>query len=127
MNNTHILFEEKQMKKRVLAIDDEEMTLEALRTILEDLGCAIDTFTDPVEGKKRALEDDYDLILLDIRMPGRNGAEIAESILAEKPNASVLIITAHPNDPYAKRALEAGALSLVKKPFEIAKIMDFLQ
>ncbi|MFW6180380.1 MAG: response regulator [Spirochaetota bacterium] len=115
------------MKKRVLAIDDEEMTLEALRTILEDLNCTIDTYTDPVEGEKRALEEDYDLILLDIRMPGRNGAEITESVLANKPGASILIITAHPNDPYAKRALETGALALVKKPFEIAKIMDFLQ
>lgn len=115
------------MKKRVLAIDDEEMTLDALCTILEDLDCDVDTFTDPVEGERKAQKEDYDLILLDIRMPKRNGAEIAESILAKKPNASVLIITAHPNDPLAKRALEAGALALVKKPFEIAKIMDFLQ
>ena len=42
-----------------------------------------------------------------------------------KPNAKLLIITAYPTDPLAKRAMDAGAIALVKKPFEIGKILDF--
>jgi len=44
-----------------------------------------------------------------------------------KPDARILILTGHPTDPLAKKALEAGARSLVKKPFEIGKILDFLK
>jgi FixJ family two-component response regulator len=56
----------------------------------------------------------------------KNGAEITEAILAKKPSARILVITAYPNDPLAQRAMGAGAIGLLKKPFEIAKILDFL-
>jgi CheY-like chemotaxis protein len=72
------------------------------------------------------MKDDFDLILLDLRMPGKNGAQLTESIKKAKPEAKILLITAYPTDPLASQALQAGAHSLLKKPFEIAKIMDFL-
>jgi len=114
------------MGKRILAIDDEEMILDAMKLILEDMGYEMDVFSDPVEGEKAALEKDYDLILLDLRMPQKNGAELTESIKQAKPDCRILIITAYPNDPLAERALKAGASSLLKKPFEIAKIVDLV-
>ena len=55
-----------------------------------------------------------------------NGAEVTEAVLARKPGARILVITAYPNDPLAERAIKAGAVGLLKKPFEIAKILDFL-
>ena len=58
-------------------------------------------------------------------MPVRNGAEITEAILAKKPDARVLVITAYPSDPLAERAIKAGAVGLLKKPFEIGKILTF--
>jgi DNA-binding NtrC family response regulator len=115
------------MKKRLLVIDDEEMNLNALKLILEDMGYEVTTFNDPFKGEKEAISAEYDLIVTDLRMPGKNGAEVAEGILGAKPKARVLILTAYPTDPLAKRALDAGALSLLKKPFEIAKILDFLE
>jgi len=113
--------------KTILVIDDETMILDAIKIIFEDMGIAVRTTADPVEGTEEAVRNEYDLILTDIRMPVKNGAEITESILARKPSARILVITAYPNDPLAQRAMNAGAVGLLKKPFEIAKILDFLK
>jgi len=115
------------MGKRILVIDDEEMILNALKLILEDMGYEVFTFQDPVQGEKEGKTKDFDLIILDLRMPNRNGADVATAILKEKPESRVLILTAYPSDPLAKKALDAGALALLKKPFEISKILDFLR
>ena len=115
------------MGKKVLVIDDETMMLDAIKTILEEMGHHVECFSISAEGEKKALEDDFDLILTDIRMPEKNGADLAEAILKEKPTAKILVITAFPNDPLAKRALDAGAKGLVKKPFDIGKILEHLR
>ena len=115
------------MKKKILVIDDEEMNLNVLKLILEDMGYDVTAFSDPTKGEEAAIQHDFDVVVTDLRMPQRNGAEVTESILSVKPDAKVLILTGYPTDPLAKRALDAGAISLLKKPFEIAKIMDFLK
>lgn len=113
--------------KKVLVIDDQQTMLDAIKTILEEMGHQIACFSISAEGEKAALENDFDLILTDIRMPEKNGAELTESILTKKPAAKILVITAHPHDPLTKRALDAGARGLVKKPFDIGKILEFLK
>lgn len=115
------------MKKRILVIDDEEMVLTTIKLIFEDMGYEVTTHQDPFKGKDEAIHNSFDLIISDLRMPKKNGAEITEEIMSVKPDAHILIFTAHTTDPLAKKALEAGALSLVKKPFEIGKILDFLK
>lgn len=118
---------EGHVSKKVLVIDDEQMVLDAIETILEEMGYDVECFSDSVAGQESATGDDYDLILTDIHMPVRNGAELTEAILNEKPDARILVITAHPHDPLAKRALDAGAKALVKKPFDIGKILEHLE
>ena len=113
-------------KKTILVIDDEEMILDAVKVIMEDMGYDVTTYADPLEGQRAALEKDFDLILCDLRMPDRNGAEVTETILSKKKDAKILVITAYTTDQLAKRALDAGAVGMLKKPFEIAKIVSFL-
>ncbi|HEY9594932.1 MAG TPA: response regulator [Spirochaetia bacterium] len=115
------------MGKTILVIDDETMILDAIKIIFEDMGFSVRTESDPIAGTRAALDADYDLVLTDIRMPQRNGAEIVEEILAHKPSARVLVVTGYPNDPLAERAIRAGAVGMLKKPFEITKILDFLK
>jgi DNA-binding NtrC family response regulator len=112
--------------KSILVIDDETMILDAIKIIFEDMGYSVQTTSDPLQGTEEAVARDFDLILTDVRMPGRNGAEVTEAVLARKPAARILVITAYPNDPLAERAIKAGAVGLLKKPFEIGKILDFL-
>jgi DNA-binding NtrC family response regulator len=115
------------MSKRILVIDDEEMVLNTIKIIFEDMGYEVTTHQDPFKGMDEAIHDNFDLIITDLRMPNKNGADVTEEILKIKPESRILILTAHPTDPIAKKALEAGALSLVRKPFEIGKILDFLK
>lgn len=112
---------------RILIIDDEATVVEVLKVILGDLGYVVEGYTDPCAGEQAAISGDYDLILTDLRMPGRNGAEIVKTIRESKPNAKVLVITAIPNDSLAERAMHFGAVGLVRKPFEIAKILSYLE
>jgi DNA-binding response OmpR family regulator len=112
--------------KHVLIIDDDSVILDAVKTILEDMGHQVDGYTDSTEGEQAALAEEYDLILMDLRMPVKDGAAVTASILATQPDAKILIITGHPTDPLARKALDAGAKGLLKKPFEIGKVLDFL-
>jgi DNA-binding response OmpR family regulator len=113
--------------KNILVIDDENMILDAIKIIFEDMGYGVSVFSDSASGIQEATKNDYDLIIVDIRMPGKNGAEVTEGIRKAKPDARILIVTAYPNDPLVIRALEAGAVALLQKPFEIGKILDFLK
>jgi len=118
---------EEQKVKKILIIDDEEMIVDVMKVILEDLGHQVTGFHKSREGEKAAIENDYDLILVDIRMPEKNGAEVTRSILKAKPEARILIITAYPADPLVESALNAGAMALMKKPFDMGKILNFLK
>ena len=113
--------------KRILVIDDEDMIVDVIKVILEDMGFAVAGYQDPEEGVAEAISGDYQLILADLRMPGKNGAQVTTEILAARPDATILIITAYPSDPLARKALDAGATALLKKPFEVAKVLDFLR
>ena len=115
------------MKQSLLVVDDEQMILDAIKIIFEDMGFEVLTTTSPAEGIAAATARPFDLILTDIRMPVSNGAEVTEAIRAIRPDARVLVITAFPNDPLVRRALDAGAIDVVRKPFVIATILDFLK
>lgn len=113
------------MGKRLLVIDDEENILDAIKIIMEEMGHTVDTCSKSADGEKKALENDYDLIITDLRMPGKTGADITKAVMAKK-KARILVITAYANDALASEALQAGALGLLRKPFEISKILSFL-
>ena len=115
------------MSKKILVIDDEKMIVESIEAVLEGMGYEVDTCLSASEGEHHAVEKEYDLIITDLKMPEKSGAEVTKAILSVKPDAKILIITGHPGDPLAKKAIDFGAKGLVKKPFEIAKILDFLR
>lgn len=115
------------MAKSILAIDDETMILDAMKIIFEEMGFEVTVCSDSRAGIAEALRKDHDLIVVDIRMPALNGAEVTEEIRRGRPDARILIVTAFPSDPLVQRALDAGAFALLKKPFEIAKVLDFLK
>lgn len=113
------------MKGSILVIDDDRAILEAIQTILDDFGLTISVADNAVDGERMAYESDFDLILLDIRMPEKNGADVTKNIISRKPYAQIFVITGFPGDQLTQDALENGAKGILKKPFEIAKILDF--
>jgi DNA-binding NarL/FixJ family response regulator len=60
-------------------------------------------------------------------MPGLNGAQAVEAIKSRRPNAKIYMITAYPGDALVQSALDAGAEGVMKKPFDIAKVLDLMK
>lgn len=109
----------------ILLVDDEAMVADVLTMMLARHGHEVTAATDPHEGAELAARE-FDLYLFDLRMPEISGADLTESVVARDSRARVLIMTAFPGDPLAARALRAGAVALVKKPFELGKILAHL-
>lgn len=110
---------------KILVIDDEEMIVDSIKAVLDEMDCSVRATTDPAEGLALALASEYDLVLTDVRMPGLDGSRVVEGLLALKPAARILVMSAYPDDPLVVRALALGAAGLLKKPFSIPDILAF--
>ncbi len=102
------------------------MLVGALDLMMSDLGYEVEGVSDSIKGEQIAIDQDYDLIAIDLRMPHKNGAEIVESIHKAKPNARVVVMTGYPDDPMVERSLAAGALGVIPKPFRVEKLIEYL-
>lgn len=115
------------MSKRIFLLDDDELILESFSMLFTELGFDVTTCSDSSAGIALATVAEYDLILSDIRMPGLNGAQAIEAMKGLRPQARIFVLTSYPGDPIVQAALAAGAQGVMKKPFEIAKILDLLK
>lgn len=109
----------------VLIVDDERMVLDVLSAMLTSYGHEVTAVPTSFEAWE-LLDSHFDLYLFDLRMPEPSGADLAEEVRRRHADALVLIMTAFPGDPLAARALRSGVAALVRKPFEIGKIVSYL-
>src|SRR5277367_6554329 len=107
----------------VLIIDDEAEIRESLQTLLEMEGFAVESAVNGEEGLLRMGEHPFDLILLDLALPGRNGLEILAEIHAHDPRLPVIMITAYGTVENAVRAMQSGAANFVQKPWDNEKLL----
>lgn len=112
--------------RKILIIDDTVMLVGAIDLMMTELGYQVDGVSDSLMGERQALQEDYDLIAVDLKMPYKNGAEIVESIIKNKPEARVVVMTGYPDDPMVDRSLKAGALAMIPKPFKVSCLVDYL-
>jgi DNA-binding NarL/FixJ family response regulator len=102
-------------KGRILVIDDESDIRESLETLLELEGYAAVTAENAAQGLKRLEEGSYDLVLLDISLPDQNGLNLLKLLQQNHARLPVIILSTHPEEHYAVRALRAGAAGYVNK------------
>lgn len=110
------------MEKKILIVEDEVSIAELEKDYLEISGFAVDIEGNGEEGLKAALEKDYDLILLDIMLPGMDGFEILKRI-REKKNTPILLVTAKKEDIDKIRGLGLGADDYITKPFSPSELV----
>ena len=110
------------MEKKILIVEDEVSIAELEKDYLEISGFAVDIEGNGEEGLKAALEKDYDLILLDIMLPGMDGFEILKRI-REKKNTPILMVTAKKEDIDKIRGLGLGADDYITKPFSPSELV----
>ena len=117
------------MKKpnRILVVDDEEYLREILGDSLKEEGYSIDTAEDGVEGLKKISAKTYDLVLLDIRMPRKDGLEVLHALKKSDPTLPVIIITGLASIDEIKDAIKSGAFSVLKKPFDIEELLGLVE
>lgn len=110
----------------ILIVDDHAIIRRGLREILTDALGSL-SFGE-AENAQGALEQvrkrNWDLLILDIVLPGRSGIDVLRDLKAVRPKLPVLVLTVHPEERFAKRALKAGAAGYVNKeeaPAELVK------
>jgi DNA-binding NtrC family response regulator len=112
------------MSYRVLIVDDEINICESIKLILDYAGYAVEYVTTGEEGlAKIAVQDPYDVILVDIQLPGMNGFEVVKVIKEKNPATNVIIISAYGNIENAVKATKLGAFDFLEKPVDREKLL----
>lgn len=111
----------------ILIIDDDQLVRSLFKQILEERGHTVVTASTSAEGIQHVKERDFDLVFLDLKMPGMDGAELFGQIRTIKPKLPVTIITSYPESDMMTRALAQGPFGVMNKPFgesEIVSVVD---
>jgi FixJ family two-component response regulator len=107
----------------VCVVDDDRSVLDAVSRVLQSVGYGVRTF---MSGEHFLAERDGDepgCVLLDLWMPGMTGLEVQQALVRERASISVIFITAHGDVPSSVRALKAGAVDFLTKPFESSELI----
>jgi DNA-binding NtrC family response regulator len=110
-------------KSRVLVVDDEEALRYLLSTELAAEGYDVETAGDGDEAIEAIRQKDYDVVLLDIKMPRVDGFEVLRFIKQNKPEIKVIMLTAYADVKNAIEALKLGASDFVSKPYDLEDIL----
>lgn len=121
------------MKKKILMLDDDEELCEEIAEILIDEGYRVTTAFDGLRGKRLVEKYNYDILILDIKMPGLSGLDILESIKGQNKELKVIILTGRPlSEELQERRIckdkEEKILRLadgiINKPFDIEVLLN---
>ncbi len=107
----------------ILLVEDDLRLARNLKSALNDAGYRVTVATDGFSGEEAAFVNDYDLIILDIMLPGKDGLSILQSLRAEHINTPVLILTARNRLEDKITGLDSGADDYLPKPFAIAELL----
>lgn len=108
---------------RILVVEDETKVGSFIRRALEEESYAVDLCADGASGLELARDSSYDLIILDVMLPGMTGLQILETLRKEKLKTPVLIVTARAQVDQRVKGLDAGADDYLTKPFAIEELL----
>ena len=103
---------------RILVLDDEPIVGRRLKPALEKRGYAVETFEDGQKALDRLGEQDFDIVVTDVRMEGVNGIRVLEHVLAKSSRTRVIVISGYATVEVAQEALVKGAFDFLAKPFK---------
>jgi FixJ family two-component response regulator len=108
----------------VAIVDDDESIRNATRDLLRSAGFSTATFEDAESFLGSASRASASCVVADIRMPGMNGVELYQTLVASGDGIPTVIITAHPEDATRSRAREAGITCYLSKPFAPDELVE---
>ena len=108
---------------RILIVDDERNVRATLRGVLGDEGYVAEVVSNGEEALSAAQRDAFDLVLLDIWLPGMDGLEVLEQLNSERSGAVVVMISGHGSVETAVRATKLGAFDFIEKPLSLDRVL----
>ncbi len=115
---------EKALKAKVLLVDDEEDFLATLAERLESRGLQVSTANSGELALAKIDKEGFDLIILDLAMPGMDGLEALKRLKAKQPEAEIIILSGQGSIKTSIAAMKLGAEDFIEKPVNIAELLD---
>ena len=111
----------------VFVIDDDESIREALKSLIRSVGLSVETFASAQEFLQSKRPDIPACLILDVRMPGLSGLDLQRDLSETNIYIPIIFITGHGDIPMSVRAMKAGAIEFLTKPFRDQDLLDAIQ
>jgi FixJ family two-component response regulator len=111
----------------VFVIDDDESIREALKSLIRSVGLSVETFASAQEFLQSPRPDVPSCLILDVRMPGLSGLDLQRDLTEANIHIPIIFITGHGDIPMSVRAMKAGAVEFLTKPFRDQDLLDAIQ
>ena len=111
----------------VFIVDDDDSVGKALNRLIKSVGLNVETFSTAQEFLSRKQYNGPSCLVLDVRMPGLSGLDLQEELNKAELSMPIIFITGHGTVPMSVRAMKAGAVDFLEKPFEDQTLLDAIQ
>ncbi len=108
----------------VFVVDDDQEVRDALQLLMESVGLVVETYPSAADFLQHFDPARAGCIILDVRMPGLSGLDLQERLAKRRLHPPIIIITGHGDVPMAVRAVQAGAVDFIEKPFNDQALLD---
>jgi len=104
-------------KHRILVVDDEITVCKSIRQVLVREDCEVDMAQSGEEALRKEAEKPYDVMIVDLMMPGLSGMDLLKMLKARNPQARIIMVTGYPTMRNTLQAMQLGAMDFLPKPF----------
>jgi len=119
--------DEQNVKVRILLVDDERQLLDSLKKVLARRAMEVFTAENGEEALDLLKDTPVDVVVLDIKMPGRDGLEVLKDIKASPVNREVILLTGHPTVETAMAGMKQGAFEYLMKPPDVEELTELIR
>lgn len=112
------------MNEKVLLVDDEEEFVETLAERMRTRGMDVSTSNSGANALQLVDDEDFDVVVLDLKMPGVDGIEALKRIKRRRPEIQVVLLTGHATVEKGVEAIKEGALEFLEKPVDLRSLTD---
>ena len=111
----------------VMVVDDDESVREALSSLIRSVGLRVESFSSAADFLRHKVPDAPSCLVLDVRLPGLSGMDLQRELAVANRRIPIIFITGHGDIPMSVRAMKAGAVEFLTKPFRDQDLLDAIQ